>query len=318
MSFYEARNPADITADEILPFVQDFLPNIKAEEICFFYHGTYNVFEICNKYILRVSDRDFRNKQGMDMLRRESRIINFLRLKLPIEIPKILFLNDSIEFPLSIHHKIPGKSLTFVIEQFSKKQKNSISAEIGKFLSILHSKNLKNDFLLSFPKQKISDSDFMESFKEFWISRFEEVKDVAFKYLKKDQQEWLTKIFDDYLNDKSNFSFTPSITHCDFDTSNILVDPENGQITGIIDFENCKLWDPAADLLFFDEGSDFMKTLLDNYHFSQQQSLFARMKFFYSRTCAAYLVWGSNHKRPGMIEEGLRLVNHNMNMFPMD
>jgi aminoglycoside 2''-phosphotransferase len=318
MSFYEARNPADISVEKVLPHVKNFLPNIEAENIRFFYHGTYNVFEISNKYILRVSDRGFRNKQGLDMLRMELRILNFLRLKLPIEIPKMLFFNESAEIPFSIHEKIPGKSLTFVIQQFNEEQKTSISTEIGKFLSILHSRNLKNDFLLSFPKQKNSDINFIDSFKEYWISRFDQAKDLAYKYLKKDQKEWLTKIFNDYLNDKDNFKFTPSITHCDFDTSNILVDPENGQITGIIDFENCKIWDPAADLLFFDEGSDFMKSLLNNYRFSQQKSLLARMKFFYCRTCVAYLVWGTNHKRPGMIEEGLRLVKHNMNMFPIE
>lgn len=318
MSFYEEMNPADISVDEVLPIVKDFLPDIEAASIRFFYHGTYNVFEINNRYILRVADREFRNKLGLDMLKRETKILDFLRNKLPLDIPKILFINESNEIPLSIHQKIPGKSLTYVIQQMTLNQKISISADIGKFLSILHSKDLKNDYLNNFPKQNINDSYFIESFRLQWISRFEETKEIAYQYLNQNQQEWLTKIFEDYLNDKNNFIFSPSISHCDFDTSNILVDPIQRQITGIIDFEECKIWDPASDLLFFNEGSDFMKSLLDNYSFSLQKSIIERMKFFYSRTCVPYLVWGSKHNRPGMIEEGIRRIRKNMVMFPLD
>ena len=71
-----------------------------------------------------------------------------------------------------------------------------------------------------------------------------------------------------------------------------------------------------ADLLFFDEGPEFMDALLANYQFADQKSLQARMKFYYSRTCAPYLVWGTTHNRPGMIEEGLRKIRKNMEMFP--
>ncbi|MCK5159169.1 MAG: hypothetical protein KAR08_08430, partial [Candidatus Heimdallarchaeota archaeon] len=103
MSFYEEMNPADITVEEILPFVKKFLPNIQSKSIHFFYHGTYNVFEINQKYILRVADREFRNTRGLEMLRREFKILSFLRKRLPISIPEILYLHDSKEIPFSIH-----------------------------------------------------------------------------------------------------------------------------------------------------------------------------------------------------------------------
>lgn len=319
MSFYEEMNPADITIEEILPFVKKFLPNIQAKSIHFFYHGTYNVFEIDQKYILRVADREFRNTQGLEMLRREFKILSFLKKRLPLSIPEILFLHDSKEVPFTIHQKISGKSLVFYSKQLSSNQKKKTGAEIGGLLSGLHSEALMKDFLISFPDQEelmIASSDFTQSFKLQWIERYEEAKEIAYQYLDQEQQEWLTKIFEDYLNNDENFTFSPRVSHCDFDTSNILIDPETNQLTGVIDFEDCKIWDPAVDLLFFDDGPEFMKAILDNYPFSNQKSILARMKFYYSRTCVPYLVWGTTHNRLGMIDEGLKRIIKNMKMFP--
>ena len=181
MSFYEEMNPADITVEEILPHVRKFLPNIHKKSIHFFYHGTYNVFEIDQKYILRVADREFRNTRGLEMLRREINILNFLQNRFTLSIPEILYLHDSSEIPFSIHQKIPGESLVFVSNQLSSNQKKKIGEEIGGFLSVLHSEDLKNDFLNSFPVQKelmIGNSNFNQSFKLRWIKRYEKAKEL--------------------------------------------------------------------------------------------------------------------------------------------
>jgi aminoglycoside 2''-phosphotransferase len=316
MSFYEALNPADITVDEIIDDVRKYFPKIQADSIQFFYHGTYNVFEINNNYILRVADRDFRNEKGLNMLKKEAAMLSFLKDKLPLAIPEIIYINESIKIPFSIHEKIPGKSLTFHYEELESEDMKRIGAVIGKFLTILHSEVLLQKYLDHFQIDNEKVSEFLSSYKEKWTNRFNEVKEVAFQHLNQEEQNWLIKIFEEYLNDETNFSFSPKLTHCDFDTSNILMEPKTKEITGIIDFENCKIWDPTCDLLFFDEGEDFMKSLLDNYQYSNDISLKNRMKFFYCRSCCAYLVWGTNHNRPGMIKEGKRYIKKFMKIFP--
>ncbi|MHA1245500.1 MAG: phosphotransferase family protein, partial [Candidatus Heimdallarchaeota archaeon] len=175
MSFYEEKNPADITVEELYPFVRKYLPDIKQKEIQFFYHGTYNVFELKKKYILRVSDRDFRNAHGCEMLQREATILNFLSYRLDLAVPKILYLNESSNLPFSIHKKIPGKSLNFVSDKLSIKEKKNLAAEIGRFLSELHSEEMKEDYLDRFPKEKkIIDNEFDKNFKMKWVSRYVE------------------------------------------------------------------------------------------------------------------------------------------------
>ena len=55
--------------------------------------------------------------------------------------------------------------------------------------------------------------------------------------------------------------FTPVLIHGDFDTSNFLISQKNKELTGIIDFEECQIGDPAADLLFFQEEHLFCHPL---------------------------------------------------------
>ncbi len=318
MSFFEEKNPADISPEEILPYVRKFLPKLLAESLHFFYHGTYNVFEIDNKYILRVADKEFRNIKGYEILQRESELLDFFQKKFPFSVPKFLYLHDKQELPFSIHNKIPGKSLSYIIQQLTDTQKERVGGEIGRFLSLLHSKELLDDYERNFEHQKgrPTKSDFIKAFKLRWHTRFESIRKVAFVYLSDDEKIWLTEIFNSYINNSANFSFSPRIVHSDFDTSNILIDPASFKLTGVIDFEECKIGDPAIDLLFFDEGSIVMNAILDNYEFSKDKSLLERMKFFYCRTCAPYFVWGTSHNRPGMINEGLRRIKKNMVMFP--
>ena len=317
MTFYEEQNPADISIQEIFPYIKRYLPNIQPNSIHFFYHGTYNVFDLNNDFILRVPDREFRNEKGLEMLQREAKVLDFLQDKIELTIPKIIHLHDSEEIPFSIHKKIPGKSLVFVFNQLNNQQKKNIGATIGQFLSKLHSEELRIIFEKNFPNDDrfaIKESEFKIEFKKFWEQRYRDAESIAFKHLDAKQKKWLTNIFEEYLNNKNNFIFSPRISHCDFDTSNILVN--NSNVTGIIDFEECQIWDPAIDLLFHYEGPFFLETILNNYDFSKQKSLHERMKFFICRTCVPYLVWGTQNNRPGMIEEGKKRIKRNMKLFP--
>ncbi|GAH43787.1 unnamed protein product, partial [marine sediment metagenome] len=38
-----------------------------------------------------------------------------------------------------------------------------------------------------------------------------------------------------------------------------LVDPKTFKITGIVDFEESRIYDPAVDFLFYDEGDVFLR-----------------------------------------------------------
>ena len=54
MAFYEERNPKDISFHEVKQAIREFLPKIQETDIKFLYHGSYNVFEVSEKFIFRI------------------------------------------------------------------------------------------------------------------------------------------------------------------------------------------------------------------------------------------------------------------------
>ncbi|MBN1329462.1 MAG: phosphotransferase [Candidatus Heimdallarchaeota archaeon] len=142
MSSYEQKNPADISIDELVPAIKRYLKEVTKKQINFIYHGTYNVFEISSQFILRVPDIEFRNKEGLDLIKNEYKILNFLRDKLPLKTPTILNIHESEELPFIIAEKIPGVSLENIIMEISDEKKVKLGKKIGEFLNVLHSNAL--------------------------------------------------------------------------------------------------------------------------------------------------------------------------------
>ena len=96
------------------------------------------------------------------------------------------------------------------------------------------------------------------------------------------------------------------------------MNPESYQITGIVDFEESRIYDPAVDFLFFDEGDEFWKEILHNYNGEIYKSFENRMKFLYGRSCLAYLEFGMKFNLPDMRKAGFQLLKIRMNKFPIE
>ncbi|MFX0076349.1 MAG: phosphotransferase [Candidatus Hermodarchaeota archaeon] len=130
-------------------------------------------------------------------------------------------------------------------------------------------------------------------------------------------KKWIANLFNTFLDEKENFNFKYTIIHGDFDISNILVDPESFKVTGIVDFEEARIYDPAADFLFFDQGDEFIQEMLSNYKGEIDNNFQKRMKFLYGRACLAYIEFGLKHKLPDLVNVGFELLEIRMKRFPI-
>jgi aminoglycoside 2''-phosphotransferase len=313
---YEESNPSDVDINQVIKEFSKFFPNISKNQIKFLYHGTHNVFEVKMKYIFRIPDRLFRNEKGVDLIQKESKILNFLKNHISIPIPQPLFISLTEDFPFIGYEKIPGVSLSSIFSKTDTSYRRKIAEQVASFLNVLHSKLICKRFTELFQIREPLRGD---SYKHHWIKRLERLRKIVFSEIKPFEKEWLERVFDDFLSNEKNFHFSPNLIHGDFDTSNILVNSDTTipEITGIIDFEECSIYDPAYDLQFFDEGPEFLNTLLLKYEFSDDPSLLSRIKFLYCRTCIEYLEFGIDHDRMGMIEAGKRMLKKNMRIFPV-
>jgi len=312
MNNYEERRAQDISQKEVFDSLQVFLPEISKNQIKFLYHGTYNVFEVNGKYIFRFPDRLFRNLKGVQLINHEVKMLKFIQKYVSVKISNPIFISRKIANPFFGYEKIEGISLSKCFIKSSKSEKIRIAKEVGTFLSQLHSDKLVRKALSNQIVDKILTPD---KYKQEWQNYFYQIQTKVFSLMNLSQKNWVSKLFKSFLKEEKNFNFTPAIIHGDFDTSNIIVDLKTFKITGIIDFEESRIYDPAADFLFYEVGNFFLKKLLASYQKMKDPNFEERMKFLYGCTCLHYIKFGVENNINDMIKAGFQMLKHIMTKF---
>lgn len=278
-------------------------------DLQFYYHGSYNVFEVKSEYIFRIPDRHFRNAKGVKQIKDEMKTLQIIQDYVHIQVPEPIYFSFDTTIPFMGYKKLEGVPLSRCFFNLDKKNKERIAKEIAFFLSELHSVDLINKF----PNSKYSTKDYREE----WFNYFQKAKLEIFPLLEADQQRWVKLLFNEFLSKKENFKFTPKVVHGDYDLTNILYNPETGHISGIVDFEETRIYDPAADFLFYKEGEFFRDLIIKNYAYKINTGFRNRMKFLFGRTCLTYIEFGHMNDRPEMISVGLEMLRDRMERFPL-
>jgi len=313
MVFFEDLRPCDIPISKIIDGLYKFFSDIKKNEIKFFYHGTYNVFEVKKCYIFRIPDKSLRNQKGVELILNEVKILHHIRKYVSLEIPDPIFLSSDPDCPIMGYKKIKGMPLHKAFNKIPNEKQLKIASNIGEFLTELHSKSLFKDAI----KNKIIGDVFScKRYKENLQKYFDTIQDSVFILLNEAQQQWIVRVFTSFLDNNANFDFDFSIVHGDFDISNILINPHNFDIQGIVDFEESRVYDRAADFLFYEEGEKFQKKVISAYKEPIDNNFEERMEFLYKISILGYFSYGINNDIPDLIEQGFKLLKKRMDQFP--
>ncbi len=313
--FYEETNPPSISLSEVMRLLKTCSLNIREHEIRFHYHGSYNVFEVKGGYIFRFPDKVFfGGEKGFNLIQRELKILDLIRENITLQIPKPTYVSTDSNNPFMGYKKINGISLSRCFNRTTKIDQENIAIQLGRFLSELHSRKVYQRICTTWK----SEQDFNPSqYQCYWQNYFKMVQENAYPLLDTQQKKWVSQIFLQFLDEKKNFDFIPCVVHRDFDTSNVLVDPLTFEVTGIIDFEETGIYDPAGDFVFYDEGGFFLNHLLANYNGVKDRNFKNRMKFLYCCAGLIYIQTGLEGRIPKMVKYGIQMVNSRMKRFPL-
>jgi aminoglycoside 2''-phosphotransferase len=290
--------------------LKNIFPTITEEDLRFFYHGTYNVFEVKKKFIFRFPDRHFRNSKGVKLIKEEIESLKIIKKFVQFRIPEPKFFSFDANFPFMGYKKLEGIPLSLYFFKLDLKTKERIAKEIATFLSELHSP----DLVKKFSNNNYSPEDYHQEWKVY----HQKIQTEILPLLQTNQQRWVNRLFDDFLGEKENFKFFPKVVHGDFDTSNILFNPKTQHISGIVDFEETRVYDPAANFLFFREGDNFLEKIIENYTYEVNTGFRNRMKFLFGRGCLGYIEFGHMTDRLEMIGVGKKMLDERMKMFPTE
>ena len=99
----------------------------------------------------------------------------------------------------------------------------------------------------------------------------------------------------------------PALVHGDLSAEHVLFDPDAGRISGVIDFTDVVLTDPALDLTYlysvYSEG--FLSDLLRHYAPERSERLAGQVRLLYRWYAALRLLWPLEHGYPEVAERRL-------------
>lgn len=100
--------------------------------------------------------------------------------------------------------------------------------------------------------------------------------------------------------------------HRDLAAEHILLDPDTKQVTGIIDWSEISISDPAIDFagMFHWGGLDFTNAVLSHYPVRVDDGLLERARFLAAAKCIGDIVFGLKTHRQEYIDSGVRALRH--------
>lgn len=156
-------------------------------------------------------------------------------------------------------------------------------------LLMIDEASLKNAFQ---PGNSITAARWRTALEDFYTVTRHQI----YPHLSDYQQDVMAEAFEDFLDNDRFFEFTPTLIHGDFSPEQVLLDPRNQRVSGIIDFGDVAFGDPAYDL---------WENLLPYYPHQTDPTFAERCHFYKKLSPLQALLFGQQMSDPALIEYGL-------------
>ncbi|WRP05551.1 aminoglycoside phosphotransferase family protein [Rossellomorea aquimaris] len=237
--------------------------------------------------------------EGIKKLIKETKVLEQIKGKLSLSTPYPQY--RSME-PNEVGKVFTGYTRIEGTPLWSDMMKNihneeRIASQLVQFLRELHSQPVD-----SLGIEKKSSEDVRNSI----VDLYGEFKDKLFPYMNETSKAEIDHNFGSFLSNKELLSFNTVLTHGDFGASNILWGSKREEVTGIIDFGETEIGDPAYDFagLLASYGQPFVKRCLSMY--PDGEKIFERMTFYQSTFALQEALHGIEKDDREAFERGLR------------
>ena len=233
-------------------------------------------------------------------LRVETAILQAIQGVVPLVVPAPVFLHLGDRQPGGAffgYRRIPGEPLwrdTFRAIN-DEATVDELASQLGSFLRGLH----------SVPPGAISARLARSDTRAEWIDIYARVVDQLFPHMRPSARTWAAGHFETCLDDEQAFAYEPVLKHGDMGPSNILFDRVARRITGILDFGNSGLGDPAYDFagLLSGYGEEFVQRCARTY--PQVVAMLPRIRFYRGTFALLEALSGAENDDPAAFAAGM-------------
>lgn len=281
-----------------LKCIQSFYPSLEIQLIHWNHFGQNNdILFLNDQWVFRFP----KNDDAINTLQTECEQLGYIYPYISLPIPVPVFENtDSnilgqsfVGYPL-----IPGTPLyPETVDSLSPSGKETLAKDLSTFLNELHSISTTKA-----PGKVMTGQDAYQ----YWVKMYENISKSLFSYIREDKQMEITHHFEHYLNDRTNFNFSPTIIHGDFGMSNILFNEQDEKLSGIVDFASSHVGDPAIDIagLLKQYGDDFVSLM--SHYYEDVDDLLPRARFYAGTFALQEALHGFHNENSESLENGLK------------
>lgn len=284
--------------DRYLQLIQRNFPHIAIQSVRPITRGWDSfVLDINDALIFRFPLRD----DVIPYLEKEMRLLPELESALSVPVPHFTCIGQGDEnYPYTFvgYRKIGGMALED--ERITQKQLEKLAPALATFLNELHS------FPLEQASPLVTESHTPEQWREMYQERYEDIERRVFPLLDADLRAKSAHHWQAFLRNESLFTFRPALIHCDLNCEHIFCDPERGTLTGVIDWGDATIGDPALDFvgLHRQRGEEFVRQVLASYRHPIDDAFWQRMAFYLSYEPFSELLYGAYGNREDFINSG--------------
>ncbi|HVE56297.1 MAG TPA: aminoglycoside phosphotransferase family protein, partial [Pyrinomonadaceae bacterium] len=133
-----------------------------------------------------------------------------------------------------------------------------------------------------------------------------QAREFLFPLIDQTERDFIERAIKNYLESADNFDFRPALLHGDLSHDHLLYDQKTKLISGVIDFGDMLIGDPAWDFLWLyeDYGADFLTRLLAFYQENDKHALIKRV---YNYSLLQTIEWATDcsEKNDACLEEAM-------------
>ena len=298
--------------EETRRLLNEHWPHLGAGQIREFPHigwgGDFDAFGIDDHLVFLFP----RHADAARALTIERCLLPLLAPRVALPIPVFAYIGPpGPDGPLCVGYPlVPGTPLTpRRFRSLAAREENieRMAARLGAFLSGLH----------TFPTALAQECGLRPPAPLVQMSRREAyIRALVYPILSDDERAYLDRLFAAFLGDLKHTAWMPTVCHGDLTPDHILVDHACAdRISGIIDFADVYLGDPADDFVWrFAYGDPFFARVLAHYRapIGEHAAFARRVAYRYQLMAVNEIAYGLETENPTYVAEGRRQVRAQM------
>jgi aminoglycoside 2''-phosphotransferase len=230
--------------------ITEAFPSLDTSDAHYFAAGwDYELWQIDGDLLVRFPLRD----ECGPPLQVEARLLTELADAVSVPIPRPVHVSDGVDafpMPFFAYRKLPGVALEQA--KLDDAGRDAVARQIGAFLSELHRFPIARAAALGVPVK--DGAAWRDGYRRMQIRAREEV----LPRLSAESAQGVEAFFEEFLSNDAHFAFTPRLIHGDLDAAHVLVNAAGTSVTGVIDFGDARVGDPAGDFGGYPEFKEEM------------------------------------------------------------